>query len=253
MMQLLSRVIAIEEVGPRIFVLTVDAPAIAASVLPGQFVNIKVNDLGTPLLRRPFSVYQVSGSALSIIFNTVGLGTSIMASKRVGETLDLLGPLGRPYGTSGEFDTALLVAGGLGVAPLPLLTSALERSSKRIATFLGARTKDQLVGAWLRNVLSATDDGSEGFAGTVVALLESELHAHPRPKIFACGPNPMLAALAELAAKRGIPCELSLESAMACGIGICQGCPVEQRGGERKYALICKEGPVFDATTIKVS
>ena len=117
-------------------------------------------------------------------------------------------------------------------------------------TYLGARTRNQIVADHLRNVSLATDDGSEGFRGTVVDLLSRELGARTfvRPKIFGCGPNTMLRNLSELALSLGIPCEVSLECAMACGFGICQGCPVEGAGHNgKRYHLVCKEGPVFDA------
>jgi dihydroorotate dehydrogenase electron transfer subunit len=255
MMQFFARITGVRQAAPGIFVLTFTAPEIAERITPGQFVNIKVNDFNVPLLRRPFSVYTVTGNEVSIIFNVIGLGTSILSAKRPGDLLDIIGPLGRPYDLASEFTTAILVAGGLGVAPLPMITSALKDTAKDVVTFLGARSADQLVTTHLTNIRSATDDGSEGYHGTVVDLLRVELNAQSfhSPKIFACGPHPMLRALAALAEERGIVCEISLESSMACGIGICQGCPVEIVGGERKYALICKEGTVFDTRTVVIS
>ena len=135
------------------------------------------------------------------------------------------------------------------------MTSALRRTRKKIVTFLGARTRDQLIVTHLDNINRATDDGSAEFHGTVVDLLAQHLNTrqYPKPKIFACGPNPMLYRLSQLAEKYDIPCEMSLESAMACGVGLCQGCPVETRNGEKKYALICTAGPVFDSRTIRIA
>jgi dihydroorotate dehydrogenase electron transfer subunit len=249
---LIASVVSLRPVGPDMYVLSVRAPEIASSVLPAQFLNIKVNDLPEPLLRRPFSVYRTDGENVEILFNVVGTGTRILAGLRPGATLDILGPLGCSYGVGGDFATALLVGGGLGVAPFPITTAALERAARPVRTFLGARTRAQLVRDHLVNVSVATDDGSEGFRGTVVGLLRQALErgSIDRPKIFGCGPNVMLRALAALAAEYEIPCEVSLESVMACGIGICQGCPVERTGQEKKYSLICKEGTVFDARTI---
>lgn len=246
------RVLSVRETAPNIHILTLHAPEIAASVRAGQFLNIRTIDSITPLLRRPFSVYNREGENLQVIFNVVGIGTRVLASGPHPEPLDIIGPLGNSFGVGADFDEALLVAGGLGVAPMPLLTAELKRSQRTLRTFLGARNASQIVEQHLENVEVATDDGSGGHRGTVVDLLRKWLAAAPnaRRKIFACGPTPMLRALSEFAAGAGIACELSLESPMACGIGICQGCPVEMRNGPRKYALVCRDGTVFDSNDV---
>jgi dihydroorotate dehydrogenase electron transfer subunit len=169
--------------------------------------------------------------------------------------LDVLGPLGKPFNTDDSgYDTGVLIGGGLGVAPLPLLTSALKEMGKPVLTFIGARSASRLVTDYLENLHTATDDGSKGFRGNAVDLASDFLRKNPvrRPKIFACGPMPMLRALASFARASDIPCEVSLEGPMGCGIGICQGCPVELAGTERSYALMCKDGPAFDIRTIKI-
>lgn len=244
----------LQTVGSNIYVLSFRNSHIASTIQPGQFVNIKVSEWGIPLLRRPFSVYNTVGDDVKIIFNVIGLGTKIISSKRVGDVIDVIGPLGRPYNLADSHDTAILVAGGLGVAPLPMITKTLDRVSTSLVTFLGARSRDQLVSIHLENVHFATDDGSEGFHGTVVELLRTYLSTKnvPKPKIFACGPNAMLSSLSKLADEFRIPCEVSIECAMACGIGICQGCPIEQVGSEKKYALVCKDGPVFDSRSVLI-
>ncbi len=254
MIQAQARVESIEKVGPNILVLSIHSPEIAPSVRPGQFINIKVNEGDQPLLRRPFSVYRTEGETLQIIFNVTGLGTTILSRKHEGDLLDLLGPLGCFFGTTAAYDTAVLVAGGLGVAPLPILTHYVRRIGRSVETFLGARTRDQIVTRHLENVHLATDDGSEGFRGTVVDALRGCLKSgeFTKPKIFGCGPNAMLRSLSDLAAEFNLPCEVSLESPMACGIGICQGCPVEAVDGIKKYVLVCKEGTVFDSSTIRI-
>lgn len=248
-------VVSLRSAADGTFVLAFRAPSIAAGVRPAQFVNIKVNALPVPLLRRPFSVYRVDGDVVEILFNVVGTGTELLARSRPGDMLDVLGPLGHSWGLDADYDTALLVGGGLGVAPMPITTSALSRLGKNVRTFIGARSARLLVTGHLQGLEVATDDGSAGARGTVVDLVRGAIAGGgiSRPKIFACGPTPMLRALASAAEDLGVPCEVSLESAMACGIGICQGCPVETRGdGGRKYALICKEGTVFDARSILI-
>ena len=248
-------VAAHEMPAPDIFILTVHSPEIASSVKPGQFVNVKVTESSFPLLRRPFSVYHVHGGEAAIIFDVRGIGTRILASKRIGDALDIIGPLGRPYGIDDGYETAILVGGGLGVAPLPLITLALKNSGKEILTYLGARTRSLIVDSHLENVSVSTDDGSAGFKGTVVDLLPSRLRAgrYEKPKIFACGPNAMLRNLSLFAAEHQIPCEVSLESPMGCGVGICQGCPVELADHEGQYALICRDGAVFDSRRVRIT
>ena len=136
----------------------------------------------------------------------------------------------------------------------PLLTSELKKRGKHIETFVGFRSVQQVCTEHLTNIHLATDDGSAGFHGTVVKLVEEYLDKHPfgRYKIFACGPTKMLMALTKTAKQKSICCELSLEGQMACGVGICQGCPVEIVDGEKKYALACKDGPTFLSTEIKL-
>jgi dihydroorotate dehydrogenase electron transfer subunit len=146
------------------------------------------------------------------------------------------------------------VAGGLGVAPMPILTQLIKSLKKKFVTYIGARTNNQVVDRYLENVFIATDDGSRGSRGTVVDILEKELaeKRYPDPKIFACGPTKMLNNLFRLVKKDNIPCEVSLEGVMACGVGICQGCPVELADDEKRYALMCKDGPVFDIHSLRM-
>ncbi len=247
---------SVDEIAEGIFLLRVRSPQLAESSAPGQFVNVRLGDgRSGPLLRRPFSICRVEGDFVELLLNIVGQGTRLLAQKRVGEFLDVLGPLGKPFGFRGDFDTAIIVAGGMGMAPFPFLTDSLQREEKQIATFLGARTRNQIAMMNLKNVKLATDDGSSGHHGTVVSLLEQYLatHSPQKPKIFGCGPTSMMKALAELSFRVGIECELSLEGDMGCGIGICQGCPVELVNGEKKYALVCTQGPTFLADQIILS
>lgn len=245
---------SLQAVARNTFVVSLHAPDLAPSVRPGQFVNIRITDTLEPLLRRPFSVHRTTRDTVEILFNIVGKGTALLAEKREGDLLDLLGPLGVPFMLDDDrFDTALLVAGGLGVAPMPLTTAELLHRGKAVRTLVGARDAASLVTRHLHDVTCATDDGSSGFHGNVVALLEKL--AGPmggqRLKIFACGPHAMLKATALAAERLRIPCEVSMEGPMGCGIGICQGCPVELRDASRRYALMCKDGPTFDAQAIR--
>ena len=245
----------VREVAENVYVLASHSPLISKQVQPGQFLNIRVAESSEPLLRRPFSVYNVEGENLEIVFNVIGRGTAVLRAKLPQECIDVIGPLGKPYSCVGEdFDTGILLAGGLGVAPMPMLTRGLMRAGKDVVTFLGARTRKAITPFYLENLHIATDDGSEGHHGTVVDLARQMLGslALRRPKLFACGPTAMLRAVAALAQETGFPCEVSLEGPMACGFGICQGCPVELIGQEKTYALMCKDGPVFDVRKIRL-
>ncbi|MDX9759730.1 MAG: dihydroorotate dehydrogenase electron transfer subunit [Bacteroidota bacterium] len=246
------RVTANVRIADDTYALRFHSPELAASLRPGQFLNILTSEQIDPLLRRPYSISDVVGEECEIMYALLGKGTHALARKVPGDTIGVLGPLGNTFGYDKDFGTAIIVAGGIGIAPFPFLTKELRRREIPLMTFLGARNAGRVVSRGLENQHIATDDGSAGRQGTVIDLLGAHLdsHAVDRPRIFACGPNPMLEATQRFAHARGIPCELSLESEMACGIGICQGCPVERHEGERKYALVCTEGPCFDSQDI---
>lgn len=245
-------VLSNECVADETFALRFRAPELAAQLLPGQFLNIRVDNSVDPLLRRPYSISNIHGSDCEILYAVVGKGTGLLARKVPGDTIGVLGPLGNTFGYEKSFGTAVIVAGGIGVAPFPYLTKELQQREIPVLTFLGARSASRTISSGLVNVQLATDDGTAGYHGTVIGLMEEHFASHTvdDPRIFACGPNPMLKATQDFAAKHGIPCELSLESEMACGIGICQGCPIERTEGERKYALVCTDGPCFDSRDI---
>jgi len=254
MIHYISTISSVENLAPDIWAITFQLPDNYPEILAGQFVNIRVNDSLYPFLRRPFSFYRQMKGEGQILFRVVGEGTKLLAQKKVADPLDLLGPLGNSFSIDGEYDTAILVAGGLGVAPMPLLMNQLKHAGKKIVSYLGARTKAQLVDRFLENLTIVTDDGSMGSRGTVVDILQEHLEEkrYSRPKIFACGPTGMINNLYHVISKYKIPCDVSLEGTMACGIGICQGCPVEICDCEKKYKLICKDGPVFDLHTLRV-
>jgi dihydroorotate dehydrogenase electron transfer subunit len=243
------KVAGVAQVAENIFVLSFTSKEIAGSIQPGQFVNLKIDCATDPLLRRPFSAYRVDGDRVEIIFNVVGKGTSVLRNKQPGHTIDVLGPLGVPFTVhNGQYETAILIGGGLGVAPFPILTTALKKAGKRILTFLGSRSASHLVENHLENIQVATDDGTKGYHGNVVDLTREAMNTRTLDglKMFACGPTAMLRALASFAREQDIQCEVSLEGPMGCGFGICQGCPVELVGEDPKYALMCKDGPAFD-------
>ena len=244
-----STVQSVSEFQPGLFLLKVYSPSIAASAQPGQFCNIKVSETTVPLLRRPFSISDVEEEIVSFMFNIFGEGTRILAEKRVGETLNILGPLGHGFEMQGDYETAIFAAGGMGSAPFPFLAKRMQED-KRIISFVGGRSSKFVITQGLPNPLIATDDGSLGTRGNVVELLRENIEHGGKVRIFGCGPTPMLKALQKFALEKKLDCQLSTETAMACGFGICQGCPIESVEENEKYLLVCKDGPVFNAEEI---
>ncbi len=250
--KIISTVKLKEHLTGEIFRLTLYAPEIASISKPGQFINVKISDYFDPLLRRPFSICDVDGEDIKLIFNIAGKGTKILAKLERGDEIDLLGPLGRGFEVDDDFDVAVIVAGGLGVAPFPFLTKILKGRGKKVISYVGARTKEQLFVDGLENVNVATDDGSVGFKGTVVELVKLNILNldSSRIKIFGCGPTPMLKSLVKLCDEYNLKCEISVETVMACGTGLCQGCVVLTR--DFNYKLACKNGPVFSIKEILI-
>jgi dihydroorotate dehydrogenase electron transfer subunit len=244
-----------ERVADNVYVLEFESERIARSTRAGQFLNIKPDNSLDPLLRRAYSVHRIIGDRVEVIFNVVGKGSAILASKRPGDRLDVMGPLGVPFHLDGDYDMAILVSGGVGIAPMPVLGEALLAIGKEVVNIHGARYAKMIAAdERLVNARYATDDGSLGFRGNVVDALDAYLvEASPaKPRLFACGPNPMLLALGRYCSVRNLPLEVSLECQMACGIGICQGCPVEMATGDRKYTLVCTHGPNYDFNDVMI-
>lgn len=246
-----SHIVETKQVHENIYIQKIHSPEIASVIKPGQFLNVRVSETNTPLLRRPFSICDVEGEYIFLMFNTMGEGTRILSKKNNGEVIDILGPLGNGFNLSGNFSSAVFVAGGMGSAPFPYLTKVLSKE-KNIISFVGGRTKNDVITYGFKNYKIATDDGSIAFKGNVVELLEKNLENIdiPNSKVFACGPNVMLRALKNFCIKNNLDCEVSTESAMACGFGICQGCPIESTTDDEKYLLICKDGPVFNVKDV---
>jgi len=244
------------------FLLTLRVPRQFTKPQPGQFVHLRLSTDGEPLLRRPYSLegyFERRGiRAVRIYYSVVGRGSSVLASHPKAMELDLIGPLGVGF-TPSPKKTAILVAGGRGVAPLLFLSRRLTEKKKPYVFLFGARSKNELYG--VREVKGgrlhlATDDGSIGYHGSVLDLLEREWtengHTPEKAEIFTCGPHGLLHAIADFARARGIRCEASLEGPMACAVGACRGCPIPLRAGngEGRYPAMCVEGPVFDATAV---
>jgi dihydroorotate dehydrogenase electron transfer subunit len=239
-----------------VFLMGLRSAEVVAEARPGQFVMVRVGDGSDPLLRRPFSICGCrNGGVFLILYKVVGRGTAIMSALKQGGRISVLGPLGRGFGTPPKGAMSFLVGGGLGIAPLFFMAERF--GAKDMILVVGARTANELISAKHLDMdmepLIATDDGTSGFKGTAVDLFRMNLMRVPegRKAVFACGPLPMLKGLWSLACPENIPCEVSLEASMACGLGACQGCAVRAAKGQPgPYSLVCRDGPVFDGSTL---
>ena len=218
---------------------------------PGQFVMVKCSATHDPLLPRPFSLEESDGKTFSLLFQVRGRGTALLARKKPGDVLHVLGPLGRGFPL--PQGKALLVAGGIGVAPLRFLVRVLKEKGKDLVFFYGARSAadlillDELKSLGV-DTICATEDGSLGARGLITEPLREFLEGEKTGEIFACGPLPMLYAVSDLARKFGLKAYLSLEARMACGLGMCLGCAFPRKDGS--YLHVCTEGPVVSAEEV---
>lgn len=213
----------------------------------------RVNAQPHPLLRRPFSIHAREEEKIEIFFKIAGLGTSLLSKKKQGESLDILGPLGNGFSYEDDMKgkSVLCVGGGRGIAPLYFLAQELKIRGALVKILYGGKThadlpllsKFQDGGV---DISWSTDDGSSGFEGLVTGLYEKELSLRIPAHVFACGPDAMMKRVAEIAQKMDIPVQLSLESLMGCGFGVCWGCVKRiKRGSREEWMKICEEGPVF--------
>ena len=242
------------DLGGGSFALEVDGPIPAT--LPGQFYMLRTEQRWPVQLPRPFSLYDraADGSWGSFLIKPVGEGTRALCGSRPGEGLVLNGPLGQPFPQ--DVPDPICVAGGVGLAPFLLLARQAKAKGRELRLLFGGRNRALLSGiddfAGLVRLHASTDDGSHGFRGMVTQLLDDLItrgEVKAGEVVFCCGPDPMMHAVADLCAKRGLRCFLSLETYMACGYGVCNGCTVKVQGPRFKgwpYSRTCMEGPVYE-------
>jgi NAD(P)H-flavin reductase len=235
-------------------VITVADPG-APAPAPGQFAMLAAAERWgggldeRPFLARAFSVARHEDGSSQFLLEDVGPGTRRLCELSAGERLWVAGPFGRAFTAPQDEPRAILVGGGVGIAPLAILQDELERAKVPTKVLLGFRDATRVPGAeLLRGAEVATDDGSAGHHGLVTALLERELGADPAATVYACGPTGMLEGVRALCERDGVPAQLALESGMACGYGACYGCVVPARDG--RYLRVCVDGPVIDAALL---
>ncbi len=249
------KVLEHKDIGAGYRYLALEAPEIVKTAMPGQFVHVKVPGLEASALRRPFSIFNAEGATLELLYKVVGRGTAAMAPLAVGETVNILGPLGHGFPTKAD-GVPLLVGGGFGVAPLYFLARKLKAAGLQPKLFVGGRTKADLLAldrfAELGvEVVPATNDGSAGVQGLVTDPLDDEmirLKSEGRAfELFACGPDPMLKAVAWRATGSKSKGWISMDRHMICGVGACYACIQKTvRGNSR----CCIEGPIFAAADL---
>ena len=255
-----------EKIKDDIFKFSVESEEMCNLAKPGQFLEIKVLKGIEPLLRRPISIYNVDKEKnwLEFIFQVKGKGTKILSEVEVGQDIDIIGPIGNGVFEVKKYKNPAIIGGGIGVFPLYELEKQLKLAgTENINTYLGFRSKDFVTNeeefAKISSKLTiTTDDGSYKEKGFAINKLKEDIEAQELSEnkidmIFACGPLPMLKAVQQLAIEKNIPCQLSLEERMACGLGVCLGCAVKLAGTEElKYKHVCKDGPVFWADEVEI-
>lgn len=253
---LIEKIIDNIELAPDIYQMLICSEYIAKCAKPGQFVNIKCCEGTNAILRRPISICDVNREKnhVSLVYQKRGTGTEFLSKKRAGDTLDIIGPLGKGFDICDNNKSMAVIGGGIGIFPLLFLLK--ESSSLNKSAFIGFRNKDYavLVDEYKKNVSNlfiSTDDGSLGYKGVVTRLFQETLISEKYDIIYSCGPEKMMKRVAQLAIDAKIPCQLSLEQRMGCGIGACLACAVKIKTDETwQYKRVCKDGPVFLAEEV---
>ena len=253
-----ARVISNKEIAFNTYESYIYSPQIAKLALPGQFINILPSADWVNVMRRPMSIASQVDDSISIIYKPIGIGTEIMKEWKVNDRVDIIGPLGNHW-IRYENYYPILIGGGVGIAPILNLHNDLNDKSISHTLIMRAQSKrDHFIEHQPeKSIYMATDDGSVGIKGNVIDVLDS-LCSKDKLKIFSCGPPAMMEALKVYSNINNIKCDLALETVMACGIGICQGCSVELEGNKEnkhsyrdKFSLVCMDGPIFDAKKVK--
>lgn len=274
--QFISTIKTHTEVSPDYFLLSIELPSEVKRPKPGQFFMVKVGRNNDSLLRRPLSIHRlISADTVQILYRVRGKGTRVLSKRVPGERLDILGPLGKGFEITSQIKEAILVAGGVGIAPLFPLAEELKRAGKSIKLFVGGKSREDILceddfRSLGLEIYISTEDRSYGKGGLVTDILEDYIQtpdSRLQTQIYTCGPKPMLKVVSEIARLYSLPCYVSLEERMACGIGACLGCAVKvrvqssefrvkgknsrlQTPDSRLYRLVCKDGPVFNAEEI---
>jgi dihydroorotate dehydrogenase electron transfer subunit len=248
LIQELARIVFKTEPMAQAHLIWLEAPQIAKQARPGKFVMVRCGEKGEYQLRRPFSIALREGDKIALLFNIVGGGTQWLSQRQPGDKLDLLGPLGNGFNVSPDSRKLLMIAGGIGIAPLRLLADEAARRGLSLILLYGTPTAVQLYPPKLLpkvRLVTATEDGSAGRKGMITDFLPEFIK--DADQLFACGPLAMYQAMARMPELKAKPVQISLEVRMGCGLGICFGCTVKTRKGLKQ---VCKDGPVFELNEV---
>ncbi len=251
------KIVGKEKIADGIYKFSIKTKEISEIAKPGNFLEIKVSDRLETFLRRPISIYNIDkeNEIVEIIFQVKGKGTEILSERKLGEDLNILGPLGNGTFSVKPYKRVAIIGGGIGIYPLYELAKSLKES--QVNTYLGFRNKDLVTLEDEFNEVSdklviTTDDGSYKEKGFAIDFMKNDYEEETFDRIYACGPLPMLKAVQGFAIEKKIPAEISLEERMGCGIGACVGCAVftKDSEGNQKYKYVCQHGPVFNAKDV---
>lgn len=252
-------IISNEQLTADLFEMEIIAPQSALLCQPGQFLQLRVNANHDPLLRRPISIYDVDQErgTISLFYKVVGRGTNLLAAYKAQDYIDIMGPLGTGFSLPDAAVRAVLVGGGVGIAPLLYLARCLQTQECEVTVLYGVGRNQELAAARrFENLgvelLTATMDGSEGYKGLVTDLLFEQIQPHAADRLYTCGPEIMMAAVAKFAGQHNIWGECSLEEHMACGVGACLGCARKLKSSDSGYVKVCQDGPVFDLQEVEL-
>ncbi len=249
MKQVVAPVISNSKITSDCYLMWLDSPEIAAEASPGQFIMVRCGVGDELLLRRPLSIHQRDDSKVALLFTVVGKGTAWLAQRKAGDKVDIFGPLGNGFSIEHDTTQLLLVAGGIGIAPLYFLAQEASIKDCTVTLLMGVQTKSQayperLLPEGIRRI-TATDDGTLGEKGMITDLLPRYIDW--ADQVFACGPVGMYQTMAQMPELKNKSVQVSLEVRMGCGRGVCYGCTIKTRQGLKK---VCQDGPVFDLDDI---
>jgi len=249
-----AKLLANTKIAPDHYRITLSASRISKEAIPGQFIMAKVGSGTDPLLRRPlsFNLIDREKGTIDILFKVVGKGTGMLSEMGPGMDLDIIGPLGNGFKLDTSKEVAVIVGGGVGIAPMLALANEAKKKIKAVYALIGANNINSVICEDdFRKIgcetIVATDDGTYGNKGLASELLLAVISSKLSPintHIYACGPRPMIKALEDISSQFNVPCQVSLEEWMGCGFGACNGCTVNTKNG---YKKVCSDGPVFDS------
>lgn len=252
MNEIIGHVMSSKKIGPDTHLLSIQASKMTESAKPGQFVHIKCGNDKSYVLRRPISIHRVNGGVFEVFFKVVGKGSQWLSRRKKGDEINFIGPIGNGFEVAKKGQTVLLVAGGMGVAPLAFLADYLAKRQCKLIFAYGARCRDDLhfyidVKRISHLAVCSTEDGSYGFTGLITQTLPEIVKEEKVSYVYACGPNLMLKAVAQFCLEQGLEGQVAMEERMACGIGACLSCVCKIKSGDQaRYKRVCVDGPVFN-------